>query len=200
MMSGYGEIDSWTVERDGVRYRIDIDPDYEANADPAGQGDTYSPEDLAAHAAGLWRFTGVTVSPVITGADPELFSASLWSVEFGTMPAETEPHEGGRHEEVVIDRSYIEGYPFPDLAAEVRERLATFRTALEGLQLDDCPATHVRTEGIPQPYTVHCERTAGHEMPHRVMAYEWETPAQPAPRTKAEQIQDTFTAEANRFS
>jgi hypothetical protein len=168
-----GEIDSWTVQLDGITYRVDLDPDYEANSAPAGQGDTYSPEDVASHAAGRWQFVGVTVSPVLAELDTEAFSESLWSVEFGIMPAETEEWQGGRHEELVIDRQTIQEYPFPDLAGEVRTRLRTFRALLGALQLDDCPATHERTEGIPHPATVHCERTADHDPPHRVMAYTW---------------------------
>ena len=171
----YGDIDSWTIELDSIRYRIDLDPDYEANACPSGQGDCYSPEDLDAHARGLWSFVGVTVSPVIDGLDGETLRASLWGVEYGTMPAETEPHEGGQHPETTTDRAYLEStYPVPDLVSEVRSDLRKLRTALQALPLDDCEATHLRTEGIPQPATVHCDRTAGHAPPHRVMAYEWD--------------------------
>jgi len=56
-------------------------------------------------------------------------------------------------------------------AHEVATELADYAETLR--KLTRCPATHLRTEGIPAPFTVHCERAAGHPMPHRVMDYEW---------------------------
>lgn len=132
-----GELDSWTVQLDGITYRIDLDPDYEANSAPAGQGDCYSPSDLEAHAAGSWQFVGITVSPVIMGLEEYALRQSLWSVEFGIMPAETEPYEGGQHGETVIDRASIEACPFPDLAGEVRADLAKLRKKLNALDLTE---------------------------------------------------------------
>ena len=84
-------IDSWTVDRDGITYQIRLVDDQDANQDAAGQGDCYSPSDLAAHAAGDWTFVGVIVTPVIGGRAVDGASDSLWSVEWGTMPAEPEP-------------------------------------------------------------------------------------------------------------
>ena len=136
-----GEIDSWTVERNGIRYRVDIDPDYESNANPAGMGDCYSPSDLDAHARYSWGFVGVTVTPEVSGTDhadryPSA-QASLWGVEWGVMPAETEPHEGGMHPETTLDRAAITEYPVPDLISEARDSLRTLRDRLNALNLED---------------------------------------------------------------
>ena len=130
-------IDSWTTEQDGITYRIRLVDDQDANMDAAGQGDCYSPSDLAAHAAGDWTFVGVIVTPEVDGRPVEAAEDSLWSVEYGTMPAETEPHEGGQHGETVIDRERIESYPVPDLISEARGNLRRLRVDLGGLKLDD---------------------------------------------------------------
>ena len=167
----YGDIDSWTIELDGIRYRVDLDPDYESNAHPAGQGDCYSPEDIRAHELGLWQFVGVTVSPMISSLDGETLGASLWSVEYGTMPAETEPHEGGQHDAITTDRAYLEStYPVPDLVSEVRDRLRKLRASLQALPLDDCEATHPDHPGI---VNAACRRAAGHAENHSSDFGEW---------------------------
>lgn len=129
-------IDSWTVDRDGITYQIQLVDDQDANQDAAGQGDCYSPSDLAAHAAGDWTFVGVIVTPVIGGRAVDGASDSLWSVEWGTMPAEPEPHQGGQHGETVIGRERIESYPVPDLISEVRGNLARLRVDLGSVNLD----------------------------------------------------------------
>jgi hypothetical protein len=175
-------IESWETEADGMRYRVALVPDYESSPDDY---DGYPHGTREAFRRGEWQFVGVIVTPILDGpaegmAGAGQFSgvtdASLWSVEWGTMPGcETDHGECNATEDVVIDRAFINRYPVPDLISEVRGQLRQLREALSGLALDDCPARHLRTEGIPEPFTVRCERAAGHAPPHRVMEYEWET-------------------------
>lgn len=166
-MSGY--VDSWTVEQDGITYRVDLDPDTDSTPDDA---ECYSPSDIKAYRDDLWSYVGVTVTPLVAGAGA---SAATWGVEYGVMPAETEPWQGGMHDRTVIDRAVIEREYVPELIVEARAELRKLREALSALALNDCPATHVRTEGIPVPGKVYCQRAEGHitQTRHRVMEYEW---------------------------
>lgn len=134
-------LDQWTMEKDGIKYRIDVLTDDESSPDDA---DCYSPTDKEAFDNGLWRYVGVVVTPLIDGLDQgegqahSYVSASLWGVEYGTMPAEPEPYEGGQHGETVIDRErIINDYPVPDLITEARGELVKLRDKLNGLNLKD---------------------------------------------------------------
>ena len=121
-------IDKATIECDGITYSVMLVPDYDASPDDA---DSYSASDKAAFAAGEWSYVGVIVRPVIDGNELREAEDSLWGVEYGFMPAETEPHEGGQHEDITIGMDYITGtHPVPDMISEVRANLRHMRDNL----------------------------------------------------------------------
>ena len=127
-----GEIDSWTVESNGIRYRVDLDPDYDARPDDY---DCYSPEAQTAWLRDEWRYVGVTVTPQVSGTDytdtyPSA-SAALWGVEYGTLPATAEDAE------ITQDRAAINKYPVPDLISESLHSLRHLRDRLNALNLED---------------------------------------------------------------
>jgi hypothetical protein len=126
-----GGTGSWAVTQDGIRYRTDVDPDDDATV---ADYDNYSPSDKEAFNRGEWQFAGVTVTPEVNGTDRDPCSflpESLWAVEYGTMPAETEPWQGGTHPEITIGRDELaSNHPVPDMSSEVRANLARLRDAL----------------------------------------------------------------------
>lgn len=141
-----GEIDSWTIERDGIKYRFDVDPDYGAvTSDDEGMRD----ETRAAFGAGAWRYVGVTVTPEIDGLEADArhswLSADLWGVEWGDIPPasaegipEDDPRWGTDDAGVSIGREYItDNHPGPDLITEVRANLAKLRDELVTLDLGE---------------------------------------------------------------
>lgn len=142
-----GQIDSWQIERDGITYRVDIDPDYESNqGDPRGNDDGMREETAEAHQRGEWEYVGVTVTALVAGTDYTgdypTASASLWGVEYGTLPATSaegipgdDPRYGPDSAAVEIGRGEIENYPVPDLISEVRGELAKLRDHLNALDL-----------------------------------------------------------------
>lgn len=144
-----GELDSWTVESGGIRFRFDLDSDYEANRDDLRANDEgMRDETVAAHGRGEWEYVGVTVTPLVDGLDTGEFSyvsAQLWGVEFGDLPAtsaagipEDDFRYGPDSEAVSVGRDEIAGtYPGPDMIAEVRVNLARLRDALAALDLGD---------------------------------------------------------------
>lgn len=114
-------IEERTITRDGIAYRVMVVPDYDSSTADA---DCYSPSDVAAFERGEWQYVGVIVRPVIDGTEVDAAEDSLWSVEYGTMPAETEPFQGGQHAETVIGMDEIVNvHPVPDMLGEVLSRL-----------------------------------------------------------------------------
>lgn len=167
-----GNVGSWTVEQDGLTYRVDLFTDDDANADPAGQGDCYDAADIEAHERGDWLFTGVVVTPVIGGRPVDEARDSLWSVEFGS----NEGWRSERNPRGVIDQDEISRYPVPDMICEVRANLAKLRDGLvaeatrqanelAALSLDDCPERNPAVAPNLSPGA--CMRALGHDLPHR---------------------------------
>lgn len=143
-----GEIDSWTVERDGIKYRFDVDPDYEANSvsNPRANDEGMRDETIAAHKRGEWQYVGVTVTPLLDGLDDtadSYLSDSLWGVEWGELPAtsaEGIPEDDSRYGTddpgTSIGREYItDTHPGPDMIPEVRGNLRKLRDKLNALSL-----------------------------------------------------------------
>lgn len=142
-----GEIDSWTYETGGIKYRFDIDPDYESNCDDLRANDEgMRDETVAAHARGEWQYVLVAVTPVLDGVDDTRYSAMadhLGGVEWGELPptsAEGIPEDDSRYGAddpgTSIGREYIQGtHPGPDMIAEVKGNLAKLRDRLAGLDL-----------------------------------------------------------------
>lgn len=133
-----GDIDSWEITRQGITYRVDVTTDEDSNyGDITGNDEGLSPSDVEAHKRGDWLYVGVTVTPLVDGRAIDQAADSIWATQWGTMPAETEPWQGGQHEEIRIGRESIEEYPVPDLVSEARGNLEKFRASLGGLDLSD---------------------------------------------------------------
>lgn len=164
--------ESWEIDADGLTVRVDLYSDYDANANPAGEGDVYDADMVAAHARGDWEFVGVVVTPVIGEQEIGAATDSLWSVEYGYYDGWRSGHlPSGR-----IDRAQLERYPIPGMISEVRGNLARVTpgliTALQGVSLDDCPAYNPNGQaggelGQITVANAHCSRAEGHAMPHR---------------------------------
>lgn len=134
-----GDVDSWTADRGGITYRVDLWDDCEANsqsvADIAADDEGLSPSDLAAFVRDDWRYVGVVVVPLVDDLPVIQARVSLWHCGWGTMPAETEPWQGGMHAELNMDRAAIEDQA-ADLFGEARAELVRFRALLSALPLD----------------------------------------------------------------
>lgn len=169
-----GDIDSWTVDQDGITYRVDLFTD--DNQDVAGSGDCCNAQDIAAHARGDWLFTGVVVTPLVDGRPVTDAQDSLWGVEYGRNPGRWQDRNG---RDQVIDRDYLTRvHPVPDMIAVARGNLAGLRDSLVSdaesraaelrtLKLDDCPAYNPRETRGRNVANAHCLRALGHDMPHR---------------------------------
>lgn len=134
-----GEIDSWTTEKDGIKFRFDVDPDYDSDRDDLRANDEgMRDETLAAHGRQEWRYVGVTVTPLIEGTDTR---DSLRSVEWGDLPAtsnagipEDDYRYGPDSAAVTIGRDYIQDvHPGPEMIEEARANLAALRDRLTSL-------------------------------------------------------------------
>lgn len=123
-------IEERTITRDGISYRVMISPDCDSSPDDA---DCYSASDKAAFKRGDWQYVGVIVRPVIDGQEIDGAEDSLWSVEFGDMPAETEPFRGGQHSgwHVGMDE-IVNTHPVPDMISEVRGQLEKLGKLISG--------------------------------------------------------------------
>jgi len=127
-------LDSTTIERDGIRYRVSIHRD----EDSSPQDDEgLSPSDKKAFRDGLWRYVGVVVTPELgTQIDASGMHDSIWGVQYGVLPAETSEWQGGKHGEIVIDMDYIVNtHPVPDMIGEVRENMRQMGVKLASLGL-----------------------------------------------------------------
>lgn len=76
-------IDSVTVERNGIGYRIDL---HEDDRTTPAHADCYDAADVEAWKKDEWRYVGIIVTPVIDGMDLESCSVDLWSLEYGEAP------------------------------------------------------------------------------------------------------------------
>lgn len=74
-------IDNWTETVNGVRFSVQVVPDYDANPKDA---DCYSDADIGMWKLDAWRFVGVIVAVDIDGIEPSWADASLWGVQYGT--------------------------------------------------------------------------------------------------------------------
>jgi hypothetical protein len=104
------------IEDKGLGFTVELWPDEDSTTDDA---ECYSPSDIAAWQRDEWSFIGVVVR-----SDTGDLQESLWSVEYGSCPAETEPFQGGMHEAWTVDTDKIVSeYPVPDLLSELRSRM-----------------------------------------------------------------------------
>jgi hypothetical protein len=122
-------IDSWTTEHEGVKYRVQIEPDYDAK--PTDY-DCYTPKQVTAWGDDRWQFVGVVVSALLDGLDPEWFTASLWGIEYGSLPLTDEADN--LTGETYDDGAYIRNEVVPDLISEVwgdaKDRLLDIRAKI----------------------------------------------------------------------
>lgn len=122
-----------TIERDGIKYHVALYADYDSTPTDA---DCYSPSDVEAYNRGDWQYVGVVLTPDLPGIAGADLHDSLWAVEYGDMPAETEPFQGGQHEawHVGMDE-IVNTHPVPDMIAEVRANMRKLRDTLSALDL-----------------------------------------------------------------
>ena len=108
------DIDSWTQDVNGIRYRVRIVPDDDAS--PCDYED-YTPRQVKEWEEGEWQFAGVLVSLDIPGLDAGWPGASLWGTGYGDMPLTTEDDEltGQAYDPA----AYVRGDVVPDLAGEL---------------------------------------------------------------------------------
>jgi len=87
-----GEIDSFMIGdiKDPIRFRVDIDPDYESRHTDTDQ---HTPEDIKAFNDGEWRYVGITVTAVHLYGDLPA-DATCWSVEYGLPKHDSRAKEG----------------------------------------------------------------------------------------------------------
>ncbi|HEX9355650.1 MAG TPA: hypothetical protein VF933_17760 [Streptosporangiaceae bacterium] len=127
-------LDSTTIERDGIRYRVSIYRDEDSSPE---DDEGLSPSDKKAFRDGLWRYVGVVVTPELgTQIDASGMHDSIWRVQYGVLPAETSEWQGGKHGEIVIGMDYIVNtHPVPDMIGEVRENMRQMGVKLASLGL-----------------------------------------------------------------
>ncbi|MEV4199376.1 hypothetical protein [Micromonospora globbae] len=132
-----GHIDTRHVDSDGVRYRVDIDPDPDASPN---EFDCYDRADINAFRAGRWRYVTVTVTVDSAGVD---ISDQLGAVEYGTLP----------HTSIDVDR-LVADHPVPDMILTCRHQLADLHNRLGRLPLAE-PDTLTLRISTAQARTIH---------------------------------------------
>ena len=129
-----GEIDTRLIQVSGIKYRVDLDPDDEANPREYDTDTYYSPEAIAEFDRGDWRYVGVTVTPVIDGFDSDAVSDSLWAVEYGRSArwvSDTLPDGDIGMDQIVTV------HPVPGMIPEVRASLRKLHAALSSMPIFD---------------------------------------------------------------
>lgn len=116
------------VTVDGERYRVAIENDYDG--DPREHGDCYTDEDIDAWERDVWRYVGVTVTPldVPDGAGYQL-AASLWGVEFD-FPLSKPVEHAGRVFTRTDEDYLIMVDTVPEMISEVQDAVARYRRDL----------------------------------------------------------------------
>lgn len=130
-----GEIDTWYVgskEINGLRFRIDIEPDTDVRPDK--DYDCYDADDIKAWKEDRWRFVGVIVTPEYKGHAIRECADSLWAVEWGELPGASVPD---------IGREYFEtNHPLPDMFDVVMENLRGNQLDVEIMAAHQSAETH----------------------------------------------------------
>lgn len=116
------------VTVDGERYSVEIEDDYDCN--PREHGDCYTDEDIDAWKHDVWRYVGVTVTPldVPDGVGYQL-AESLWGVDFDFPLAKPVKHAGRVFTRT--DEDYlIMVDTVPEMISEVQRAVARYHRDL----------------------------------------------------------------------
>lgn len=108
---------------DGLTYLVRVHPDHETTP---FEYDCYSPVDIEEWQRGNWFYVGVSVRLVVDDDPLDMTTASLWSIEWGSMPEVPDA--------IGLDNPYVRAL-VASLMEQSREYARQFREKLGKLVL-----------------------------------------------------------------